>query len=118
MAKTHGDELVVVVARDSTIEAVKGKPPVFSEQERLQTVASVPTVDKVVLGNPGSKYDIIEQEHPDVLCLGYDQTFFLDDLGHELEMRGLYPLIIRLPAFQPEVYKSSLLKSKLPTNNF
>ncbi len=117
MAKEYGDRLKVVVARDVTIEQVKGKKPLYNEEERCVVVAKHPLVDKVVLGNSGDKYEIILQEKPDVICLGYDQRVFTVGLAKELAKRGLRPMIIRLPAFKPELYKSSILKKQFFENN-
>ena len=72
-AKEHGDYLVVVVARDSSVIEEKDKPPMFGEPQRLEHVKEQPIVDKAVLGNEGNKLRIVEEEKPDVICLGYDQ---------------------------------------------
>ncbi len=103
--------LVVVVGRDSTIVKTKGRLPKFNEQERLKAVQECDLVSESVLGNEGSDpYKIIEQVHPDVICLGYDQTHFTDKLVAELPKRGLANVkIVRLEAFEPEKYKSSIL---------
>jgi FAD synthetase len=109
-AKEFGDFLIVVVARDSS--AVKeGKTLRFGEQERLANVASQPLVDKAILGNEGDKLKIVEQEKPDIICLGYDQKIDETKLKEILAQRGLTPRIIRAQAYHPEKYKSSLLKT-------
>ena len=115
-AKEYGDYLVVVVGRDSTVEKTKGRLPKFNEQERLKAVQESKLVDEAILGNkapPGEKldpYKVIEEIKPDIICLGYDQTFFADKLAEELPKRGLRNVIIeRLKPFEPEKYKSSLL---------
>ncbi|MDO8530354.1 MAG: adenylyltransferase/cytidyltransferase family protein [bacterium] len=111
--------LVVVVGRDSTIVKTKGRPPKFNEQERLKAVQGCESVDEARLGNEapvGGKldpYKVVEEITPDVICLGYDQTFFADKLAEELPKRGLSHIKIhRLEAFQPEKYKSSLLNKE------
>ncbi len=110
-AKHFGDYLIVVVARDSS--ALKeGKILRFGEQERLARVAAQTIVDKAVLGNEGDKLKIVEQEKPDVICLGYDQNVDEKKLKETLEKRGLRPEITRAYAYQPEKYKSSLLKAQ------
>lgn len=115
-AKEYGDHLVVVVGRDSTVERTKNRLPKFNEQERLKAVQECEFVNEVRLGNeapPGEKldpYKIVEEIKPDIICLGYDQTFFADKLTEELPKRGLgHVKIERLEAFEPEVYKSSIL---------
>ncbi len=115
-AKEYGDTLVVVVGRDSTIVKTKGRPPKFNEQERLKAVQESGLVNEARLGNqapPGEKldpYKVVEEIKPDIICLGYDQTFFADKLAEELPKRGLGHIKIeRLQAFKPEIYKSSIL---------
>lgn len=109
-AKHYGDELIVVVARDATVEAVKHHSPLQPEGERLAGVKRVAGVDQAVLGNRLDKYAVIRQFQPDVICLGYDQQAFTDLLVHE------FPTIriVRLQPFHPEQYKSSKLRNAPP----
>jgi len=111
--------LVVVVGRDSTIVKTKGRPPKHSEQERLTAVQACEYVNEARLGNeapPGGRldpYKVVEQVRPDVICLGYDQTFFADKLADELPKRGLgHVKIVRLQPFEPEKYKSSIINKE------
>ena len=112
-AKKLGGFLAVVVARDETVKAVKGRLPLHSESVRVHNLQQLRIADKVILGNPGDKLKVVQDEKPDVICLGYDQTFFTDDIKQKLLQRGLDVEVVRLPAFKPEVYKSSLIKKKL-----
>lgn len=108
-AKQFGDFLIVVVARDSS--AIKeGKILQHGEKERWEKVAAQTIVDKAILGNEGDKLKIVEQEKPDVICLGYDQNVNEEKLKEELAKRGVFPSIVRTEAHHPEKYKSSLLK--------
>ena len=110
-AKKHGDELVVVIALDSTAEKTKGKKPAFPEQDRLQMVQALRIVDRAVLGNPDDVYKVVKDARPDIICLGYDQKFFVDKLEQKLKEFGLRTKIVRLEAYKPEQYKSSKIKS-------
>jgi len=112
-AKQHGDELVVVVARDSSVIADRGKNPMYSEEERRQAVAKVPIVNRAILGNEGDKLRIVIQEKPDVICLGYDQKVDEKVLQKKLAEHDLHPKIVRAKAHQPEKYKSTLIRSTL-----
>lgn len=109
-ARKLGDFLVVVVARDETVKAVKGKQPLHGENERVHDLQQLGIADKVILGNPGDKLKVVESETPQIICLGYDQTFFTDNIKEKLRLRGLDVEVVRLPSYKPEVYKSSLLK--------
>jgi len=109
-ARALGDELMVVIARDQTVLEVKGRAPQHTETERLAAVEACPEVKQAYLGRLGDKYAIIEERQPDIIALGYDQGHFADRLPEELAKRGLQVKIVRLKAYKPELYKSSLLQ--------
>ena len=107
-----GNHLTVVIARDSTVNEIKGAMPRFDERTRQQAVQSLPVVDTAVLGDPVDKYKIIKEVMPDIICLGYDQRVFVDKLEAKLKEFGLTPHVIRLPSYRPEVFKSHLLRHR------
>ncbi len=111
-AKEHGDILVVVVARDSTVKKVKGQLPVHNEEERLHAIQELEFVDHAMLGNEGEdKYTVVVEVNPDVIFLGYDQFAFTDQLEQELAQRGLRPQILRSKnAHKPDTFKSSIIR--------
>ena len=110
-AKKHGNELIVVLARENTIKEIKGKKPKYSEKERKQHLEITGIPDKVILGHQKDKYSIIEKINPDMICLGYDQNSYTNHLKEELKKRGLNPLLIRLKPYKSHIFKSSKLKS-------
>ena len=109
-AKGLGDKLIVVVARDSTIEDFKGHTPKFSEQERVLHIEELNIADEVRLGYKGDKWKVIELIKPEIIALGYDQNSYTKGLETGMKDRGLKIRIVRLESFNPEKYKSSLLK--------
>jgi FAD synthetase len=109
-AKEQADELVVIVARDTTVLDVKGDLPRTNEQDRLRVVQEHPLVDDARLGHQDDKYRILEEIQADVICLGYDQEAFTENLDAELARRGLSASIFRCQPFYPDTYKSSLLR--------
>ncbi len=110
-AKKHGGYLVVVVARDETVKQVKEQKPTNNEQKRKEVIQRSGLADEVVLGNLEDKYAVIEKYKPDVICLGYDQDFFIDKLKEKLEEFKMEETrIFRLEPFESEKYKSSILK--------
>ena len=111
-AKEQGDLLSVVVALDETVMKVKGKLPVNNQEKRRANLLKTGIVDEAVLGNPGDKHKIIESIRPDVICLGYDQKAFTENLAESLKKRGLNITIKRIDAFKPEIYKSSKLAAQ------
>lgn len=110
-ARGHGDELIVVVARDKTVLDVKNELPRNNEEDRVNKIMESGIADVVIMGNEGDKYKVVKDFAPDVICLGYDQKFFIDNLREKLDEFGLNETeIIKLKSFYPEKYKSSKLK--------
>ncbi len=87
-----GNELVVVIARDSRVE--KRKDLVFDEEERREIVDALETVDRAVLGSEDRIYRTVEEVDPDVITLGYDQNHEREEVkelaeeatGHDVEV--------------------------------
>jgi len=115
-AKELGSSLIVVVARDETVKKVKGAKPTFGERKRLRDVANSPHVDKAVLGNADDKYHVIKKYRPNILALGYDQFVFTYGLKTYFIKEKLDVEIMRLKAFEPQTFKSSLIKKSLPSS--
>ena len=111
-AKRLGDYLIVVVARDVTVNEVKGHFPKRSELLRLRAVKQCRLVNEAMLGNIGNPYEIIKKIKPDIIGLGYDQQIFTKDLPSELKKAVLPAQIIRLNAFVSDKYHSTLMKNK------
>ncbi|MBI2485106.1 adenylyltransferase/cytidyltransferase family protein [Candidatus Uhrbacteria bacterium] len=109
-AKACADRLVVVVARDVTVQLLKGRPVRYSEQTRMEMVRREPAVDEVRLGDAvlGS-YAVLKEVHPRVVAVGYDQDTLLEDLTRWKETHMPDIRLVRLSAYKPEQYKSSLL---------
>lgn len=101
-AKDLADELIVIVSRDVTVVDVKGDLPANGEQDRLSRVHDHPLVDEARLGYIEDKYRIIEELKPDILCLGFDQETFTENLDAELARRGLSCTIVRCQMYQTE----------------
>lgn len=103
-------ELIVVLARDSTIRRYKQREPVFSERERLEIVESIKFVDKAILGNEldgKTFFDIIYEVKPDVIVLGYDQNVDENKLKTWAKEKGLNVEVIRLNKFSDKDVLSS-----------
>jgi len=67
-------ELIVIVARDSTVKARKRKTPVMPEDQRRALVESLKVVDEAILGLEDFSIDnVIEKIKPDVIAVGHDQ---------------------------------------------
>jgi len=102
-AKALGDELVVVVARDSTAKRFK-HTPIISEAQRLELVAALKPVNRAILGNEGDIYEILDDLRPDVIALGYDQVHNEEKILEECRKRGLpRTKVVRLPKFEGDL---------------
>lgn len=112
-AKKYGDHLMVVIARDSSIKRLKKHPPHKNEEERLGEVRECKLVNKAVLGYKDNPYRIIKELSPDVICLGYDQKFFTENLAGELKKMGLKTKIYRMGAYKPHILHSVILNNRL-----
>lgn len=108
-ARALGDCLVVVVARDSTIGKVKGEAPWQNETKRLAQLRALDCVDEAILGGDGDKYEALRKVKPDVIALGYDQDADEEALKE-------FGRVVRLNAFKPKEFKSSIIKKELKEN--
>ena len=110
-AKKYGDFLVVVLGRDKNIRKIKGRLPHYNEKRRLKNLQKIDLIDQSRLGYLKDPYKIIEKIKPDVICLGYDQNSYTNNLEKELKKRNLSCQVVRLKSFKPEKYKSSKIKN-------
>jgi len=108
-------ELVVIVARDKTVEERKGEKPVISENQRRALVESLEVVDEAILGY--EEFDIgkvIEKIKPDVIAVGHDQRNIGDDVREAIAKRGLKVRVVKIGKFsEDELDSSSEIKRKI-----
>jgi FAD synthetase len=105
-------ELIVVISRDSSSLKVKGHPPIFPEDQRLNLIKALKVVNDAVLGYEGDTWKdrlkIIEEINPDIIVLGYDQPVDVNALLDELQKRGLkVKKIVRLEKYGDSSFDSS-----------
>jgi FAD synthetase len=93
-AKALGDELFVIVARDSNI--IHKPKPIIPEVQRLEMVNSLSMVDQAFLGSEKDIFEPLKQIKPDIIALGYDQRFDSESLEEELTKRGLPAQVKRI----------------------
>ncbi|HJP31799.1 MAG TPA: adenylyltransferase/cytidyltransferase family protein [Candidatus Latescibacteria bacterium] len=109
-ARSLGEELFVVVARDENVRRIKGRCPDQDEDTRLASVAANAAVDDARLGYPGADLlRVVADIAPHIIALGYDQ-------GVPAGLASGFPdcRIVTLDAFQPDQYKSSLIRERRP----
>jgi len=92
-----GDELWVIVARDSN---VKHKPrPVIPEEHRLAIVAALKPVDHAILGDKTDMFHPIEEIRPEIITIGFNQMFNEAKLEEQLRARNISSQIVRIGKF-------------------
>jgi len=108
-------ELVVIVARDSTVEENKGRKPVMSENQRRALVESLKVVDAAVLGfEKFDLGDVIKRVKPDVIALGYDQADMKKGVQKYVDNHKLKIKIVKVGKFEEdELDSSSKIRQKI-----
>lgn len=110
-ARALGNSLLVVAARDSYIQAVKGRAPRLPAEERWLALTREPAVARVVWGDewPNAEpYRLLRDLDFDVLALGYDQEPTDEVVAAKLQEYGKSEVrVVRLSPHQPELFKSS-----------
>ena len=106
-ARRYGDTVVTVIARDSTVKKLKKHSPFFTEKQRQKNLQKTHWANKVFLGDKKNYFKIIKKIKPDIICLGYDQKFFIKDLKEKIGEWELKIKIVKLKSFHPKKYKSS-----------
>ena len=107
--------VTAIVARDVSVKRIKGGAAIESERTRLAKIAHSPHITRARLGHLKDFLQPILEEQPDIIALGYDQTTFpIGELKKKLSQHNLHPQIIRLKSFQPQKFKSSLLRNQSP----
>ena len=117
-AKKAGGEnakLLVIVARDSTVEKNKGRKPIMSEDQRLALVESLKVVDEALLGYENLDIgEVIENIKPDVIALGYDQEEMEKEVRNYVDKHKLNIKIVRIGKFgENTLDSSSKIKQKI-----
>ena len=108
-------ELIVIVARDSTVEKRKRLKPVMPEDQRRALVEALKTVDEAILGYEDFYISkAIEKIKPDIIAVGYDQSGIERAVEKAIREQGLMIQIVRIGQFgNDELSSSSRIKRKI-----
>ena len=80
-AKAQGTSLIVAVARDVHVKALKDRRPASGETKRLEAINKLSCVDEAYLCDEElGSYNIVELAKPDLIVLGHDQQVLEKDL--------------------------------------
>ncbi|MEJ5328080.1 MAG: adenylyltransferase/cytidyltransferase family protein [Candidatus Bathyarchaeia archaeon] len=101
-------ELIVIIARDSTVEKSKGRKPIMPENQRRALVESLKVVNAAVLGF--EEFDIanvIKRIKPDVIALGYDQSDIEKRVQEYVDKHKLNVQVVKIGKFGEDALDSS-----------
>ncbi len=108
--RTGGEnaELIVVIARDNTVEKMKGRKPIMSEDQRRALVESLKVVDIAVLGFENLDIgEVITKIKPDIIALGYDQQEMIRNVTEYIGKKKLSAKVVKIGKFEEDALDSS-----------
>jgi FAD synthetase len=109
-------KLVVIIARDNTIERIKGKKPIIPENQRRALVESLKVVDIAILGLETLDIkQVITKIKPNIIALGYDQKQMINDVETYLKTHNNLSIkIVKIGKFEADALdSSSKIKQKI-----
>ena len=109
--KTGGKnaKLVVIVARDETVQKRKNVKPIMPEEHRRALVESLKVVDEAILGFEDLDIRaVIEKLKPDVIAVGYDQNSIEEQVRKIVTRQKLPVQIIKISKFGKDELDSSI----------
>lgn len=112
-ARMRCDSIIAAVPEDELVQHFKGHAPVKPFAERARDLLQSGLVEEVLASDrePGT-YSVVTTVKPDAILLGYDQIDLGKSITEWLAANNLKIPIIRLQPFEPDNYKSSILRFK------
>ena len=107
--------LIVIVARDSTVEARKGKKPIVPEDQRRALIEALKAVDDAILGFEDMNYEaVIDKLNPDIIAVGYDQSDIKSSVEELIQRKGLKIRVFQTRKFAvDDIDSSSKIKRRV-----
>jgi FAD synthetase len=108
-------ELIVIVARDGTVEKRRGTKPIIPENQRRALVGSLKVVDDAILGYEDFDIEkVIQKIKPDVIALGYDRSDIQQAVRDYVKEKRLVIKVVKISKFEDEeLNSSSKIKQKI-----
>ncbi|MDR2708157.1 MAG: FAD synthase [Nitrososphaerota archaeon] len=116
LAGGKNTKIVVIIARDSTVERIKGKKPIIPENQRKTLVESLKVVDMAILGAETLDINqVVTKIKPNIIALGYDQKQMLHDVETYLKTHDNLPIkIVKIGKIEVNALdSSSKIKQKI-----
>lgn len=110
-------DVYVVVATDKNRELFSGERPIIPQEQRLEVIKNLKNVKEARLGrNDNDTLKTVEEINPDIILLGPDQKFSIENLKKKLQKKHLNHIEVkRLDTYYDkfELHSSSLIKQKI-----
>lgn len=108
-------ELIVIVARDSTVKKRKGRKTVMPEDQRRSLVEALKVVDEAILGYEDfDMIKVVEKTNPDIIAVGHDQSDIEREVRKALVKKGIAIQVVRVGRFgKDELNSSSKIKRRI-----
>jgi len=111
-------KLIVVVARDSTVRRKK-RIPIVEESQRLEMIKMLKPVDEAYLGHPTDIFKIVRELRPDIIALGSDQSYDIDQLRSDLKTQGIDSEVMRVSNYrQAKLDSTCKIIKKIQNSDF
>ncbi len=115
-AASHGDFLIVVIARDLTAHKRK-RLPFHPEEDRVSLLNAITMVDAAISGDEIDHMRVVRRIKPDVIALGADQDHIEAELKIEIKDQGFPDTkIIRLEAEYEGLATTKLINKIIERN--
>jgi len=108
-------ELIVIVARDSSVKKRKGRKTVMPEDQRRSLVEALKVVDEAILGYEDfDMIKVVEKTNPDIIAVGHDQSDIEREVRKALVKKGIAVQVVRVGRFgKDELNSSSKINRKI-----
>jgi FAD synthetase len=110
-------QLIVIVARDSTVEKKKSRRPIMPENQRCALVASLRVVDEAMLGYKDFDMEkVLDKIKPDIVAVGHDSHLsgLEQTVAETVQKKGLKIRMVKVGKLSSdELDSSSKIKKKI-----
>jgi FAD synthetase len=99
----NNSRLIIIVARDKTVQRLKGRKPIISEDQRRAVIESLKPVDEAILGYEDLSFeDTITKVNPDIIAMGHDQQTLESQIRNFIKKHHLNIRVVRIGKFGRE----------------
>ena len=109
--------LIVIVARDRTVQRLKGRKPIIPEDQRRAVIESLKPVDEAILGYEDLSFeDTILKVNPNIIAMGHDQQALEKQIRNFITQHNLNIRVVRIGKFgREDLDSTSKIKRRILT---